>query len=57
MGSLWTAVDPCWTYRTGPKTDPDGWMYAFGMNAGTWEATNHAVGSFVRKREWARQYQ
>jgi hypothetical protein len=56
MGSLWTAVDASWKLQSGPRTDPDGWMYAFGMNAGTWDPTNTTVGTFVRKREWIREY-
>jgi hypothetical protein len=55
MGLLWTAVDSSWECKSGPHTDAEGWMYAHGMHAGTWEPTS-VVSSFVRKREWIRQY-
>jgi hypothetical protein len=56
MGSLWTTVEgSAWEYRTGSGTDAEGWMYAFGMSAGTWDPAN-GTSTFVRKREWIRQY-
>lgn len=45
-----------WQLSISPRTDPDGWQYAFdfGRHEGGW--VPHNTGGFVRRRQWSRQY-